>query len=62
MFLDIISDETFCTQSQIMMGKVPEFSAESLRITAGMSSLDIPAVILQLVSHDPEGSCDTNGH
>ncbi len=26
------------------------------------TGLDIPAVILQLVSHDPEGSCDTNGH
>ncbi len=26
------------------------------------TGLDIPAVILQLVSHDPEGSYDTNGH
>ena len=26
------------------------------------TGLDIPAVILQLVSHDPEGSCYTNGH
>ncbi len=26
------------------------------------TGLDIPAVILQLVSHDPEGSCNTNGH
>ena len=23
---------------------------------------DIPAVIRQLASHDPEGLCDTNGH
>ncbi len=43
MFLDsgnIISDETFYAQSQIMVEKVPEFSAESLclrqgRITSG---------------------------
>ncbi len=26
------------------------------------TGLDIPAVILQRMSHDPEGSCDTNGH
>ena len=26
------------------------------------TGLDIPAIILQLVSHDPEGSCDTNDH
>ena len=26
----MFSDETFCTQSQIMVEKVPEFSAESL--------------------------------
>ncbi len=26
------------------------------------TGLDIPAVILQLVSHDSEGPCDTNGH
>ena len=48
---NIISDETFCTQSQIMVEKVPEFLAESL-IPVGVT----------LVSHDPEGSCDTNGH
>ncbi len=38
-FLDsgkIISDETFCTQSQIMVEKVPEFSAESLWLRQGM--------------------------
>ncbi len=38
MFLDsgnIISDETFCTQSQIMVEKVPEFSAESLCLRQG---------------------------
>ncbi len=32
MFLDsgnIIYDETFCTQSHVMVEKVPEFSAES---------------------------------
>ncbi len=27
---NIISDETFCTQSQTYGGKVPEFSAETL--------------------------------
>ena len=26
------------------------------------TGLDIPVVIPELVSHDPEGSCDTNGH
>ncbi len=26
------------------------------------TGLDNPAIILQLVSHDPDGSCDTNGH
>ncbi len=31
---------------------------ESLLFDSGME----PLVILQLVSHDPEGSCDTNGH
>ncbi len=39
MFLDsgnIISDETFHTQSQIMVEKVPEFSAESLCLRRGM--------------------------
>ncbi len=39
MFLDsgnIISDETFYTQSQIMVEKVPEFSAESLCHRQGM--------------------------
>ncbi len=43
---------------------------EAIRIHQGMSELntyrdvglDIPAVILQLVSCDPEGSCDTSGH
>ncbi len=41
---------------------------EAIRIHQGRpelnrdTGLDIPAVILQLVSHDPEGSCDTNGH
>ncbi len=28
----------------------------------GDTGLDIPAVILQLVSHNPEESCGTNGH
>ncbi len=32
------SDETFCTQSQIMVEKVPEFSAESLCLHQGMGS------------------------
>ncbi len=39
MFLDsgnIISDETFYTQSEIMVEKVPEFSAESLCLRQGM--------------------------
>ncbi len=39
MFLDsgnIVSDETFYTQSQIMVEKVPEFSAESLCLRQGM--------------------------
>ncbi len=39
MFLDsgnIISDETFYTQSHIMVDKVPEFSAESLCLRQGM--------------------------
>ncbi len=41
---------------------------EAIRIHQGRpalnrdTGLDIPAVILQLVSYDPEGSCDTNGH
>ncbi len=41
---------------------------EAIRINEGRpglnrdTDLDIPAIILQLVSHDPEGSCDTNGH
>ena len=44
---------------------------EAIRIHQGRpglnrdTGLDIPAVILQLVSHDTEGSChscDTNGH
>ncbi len=38
-----------------MVEKVPEFSAEYLWLRQGM-------VVLQLVSHDPEGSCNTNGH
>ncbi len=32
----IISDETFYTQSQIIVEKVPEFSAESLCLRQGM--------------------------
>ncbi len=39
MFLDsgnIISDETFYTQTQIMVEKFPEFSAESLCLRQGM--------------------------
>ncbi len=32
----IISDETFYTQSQIMVEKVPDFSAESLCLRQGM--------------------------
>ncbi len=39
MFLDsgnIISDGTFCTQSQITVEKVPEFSAKSLCLRQGM--------------------------
>ncbi len=41
---------------------------EAIRIHQGRpelnrdTGLEIPAVILQLVSHDPERSCDTNGH
>ncbi len=31
----MISDETFYTQSQIMVEKVPEFSAESLCLCQG---------------------------
>ncbi len=41
MFLDsgnIIYGETFCTQSQIMVEKVPEFSAESLCLCQGMAT------------------------
>ncbi len=33
-----ISDETFCTQSQIMVEKVLEFSAESLCLRQGMAT------------------------
>ncbi len=33
---NIISDETFYTQSQIIVGKVPEVSAESLYPRQGM--------------------------
>ncbi len=43
MFLDsgnIISDETFYTQSQIMVEKVPEFLAESLCLRQGMVTRD----------------------
>ncbi len=43
MFLDsgnIISDEPFYTQSQIMVEEVPEFSAESLCIRQGMVTSD----------------------
>ncbi len=39
MFLDsgnIISDETFYAQSQIMVDNVPEFSAESLCLRQGV--------------------------
>ncbi len=39
MFLDsgnIISDETFYSQSQIMVEKIPEFSAESLCLRQGV--------------------------
>ncbi len=39
MFLDsgnIISEETFYTQSQIMVERVPEFSAESLSLRQGV--------------------------
>ncbi len=32
----LISDETFCTQSQIRVEKFPEFSAESLCLRQGM--------------------------
>ena len=42
MFLDsgtIIFDETFYTQSQIMVEKVPEFSAESLCLRQGMVTI-----------------------
>ncbi len=41
---------------------------EAIRIHQGRpglnrdTGLDIPPVILQLVAHNPEGSCDTNGH
>ncbi len=41
MFLEsgnIISDETFCTQSQIMVKKVPEFSAVALCLRQGMAT------------------------
>ena len=41
---------------------------EAIRIHQGRpelnsdTGLDIPAVIFELVTHVPEGSCDTNGH
>ncbi len=36
--MEIFSDETFCTQSQITVEKVPEFSAESLCLRQGMAT------------------------
>ncbi len=41
---NIISDETFYTQSQIMVEKVPEFSAESLCLRQGMVTIVVVGV------------------
>ncbi len=57
MFLDsgnIISDETFCTQSQNYGGKCSRiFGRISLPLSGDGNSWP-------LVSHDPSGSCDTS--
>ncbi len=50
----IFSDETFYTQSQIMVEKVPEFSAESLCLRQGMVTYKWPLVshsVSHVVSH-----------
>ncbi len=38
----MISDETFYAQSQIMVEKVPEFSAESLCLRQGIQKHSLP--------------------
>ncbi len=69
MFLDsgnIISDETFCTQSQIMVEKVPEFSAGSLCLRQGMLTSGHWCHMTLLDHVTPVGGSeaqyDTNGH